>query len=155
MLFLVREIRRLLVDDVLEGEADLCILLVLGLALQQQLVQCFEVLGLLQIDLVCRPREMVRACAAEVELLQGAAEDLLDLPEFFGWSADVVLFLEWVTDLQIVYIVDVEVSVDLTVFTFRHYATELQELALLDSVFQLFELLREAGSNDQSLAIEL
>lgn len=54
MLFFICEVLCLLVNDVFEGEAHLRVLLVLRLTLKQQLVQCFEVLRLLQVQLVGR-----------------------------------------------------------------------------------------------------
>ena len=50
---LLERVLSLLIHDVLECKLQLGIVLLLGLALQQQLVQGFEVLGLLEVQLVC------------------------------------------------------------------------------------------------------
>ena len=155
LLLSVREVGRLLVNDVLEREAHLCILLVLRLALQEKLVERLEVLCLLQVQLVCGAGEMVGARTAKVKLLQGSAECFLDLAELLRGAADVVLLLERVTDLQVVHVLDVEIAVDFTVLAFGHDAGKLHELALVDPIFEFLELLRQANSDDQRLTIEL
>jgi hypothetical protein len=98
---------------------------------------------------------MIRTSTAKVKLLQGAAEYHLDLPEFFRSSTDIVLFLQWVTDLQVVYIVYVEISINLTVITFRHHAREQIILAVLDALFVFFDLCWKSNGDNVVFAIKL
>lgn len=142
MLLFIGEVLRLLVDDILKRKAHLRLLLILRLTLQQQLVQCFEILCLLKVQLIRRPREMIRARATKVQLLQGAPEDFLDLPEFLRRATHIILLLHRITDLQIVHVMDAELAVDFAVLALRHYSAELHVLALFHAVFQLFQLRR-------------
>ena len=57
-----------------------------------------------------------------MKLLQWSAKYFLDLAEFFWRPANVIFFLHRVTNLEVIDVVNVEISINLTIFALGHYA---------------------------------
>ena len=90
-----------------------------------------------------------------MQLLQGAPEHFLDLPELFRGATDIIFLLQRVTYLELIHLVYVEFSVNFVVFTLEHHSVEQVVLVVLYALLHFFELCGQSSSYHVVFAVEL